>query len=133
MKDDSAFAIDSAFVVDLYDLNKNDGGKLKSLRLINYKAENEMLCENCIFGKQCKLPHKMKHSKTNRSLELVHADIYGPITPTSYNNKNYFITFLDDLTHFCAVYFLKNKSNAFDAFKQHEAIATNRFNQRIRR
>lgn len=69
VKDNSVFAVDSYYLWHkrFAYLNKNDYGKLKSLGLINYKADNEM-CGNCIFGKQCKLPPKMKHSKSNRSL-----------------------------------------------------------------
>lgn len=53
------------------------------------------------------LPYLLVHSKRTKStrvLELVHTDICGPITPRSYNNKSYFISFVDDFSRFVIVY-----------------------------
>jgi transposase InsO family protein len=50
-------------------------------------------------------------------LELIHADIYGLITPTSNSNKRYILLFIDDYSRKAWVYFLVEKSEAFNSFK----------------
>lgn len=54
-------------------------------------------------------------------LELVHSNICGPITPTSNGGKNYVITFIDDFSQKVWVYFLQEKSEAFEVFKSFKA------------
>lgn len=47
----------------------------------------------------------------------MHADICGPITPISNNNKMYLLTFTDDFNRKTWVYFLVEKLEAFIVFK----------------
>ena len=49
----------------------------------------------------------------------------------SFGGKKYFVTFIDDYSRCCAVYFLKNKSEVFDKFKEYEALVTNESNLHI--
>lgn len=51
-------------------------------------------------------------------IELVRADIYGPISPTSNGQKRYLICFIDDFSKKAWVYFLAYKAGAFVTFKQ---------------
>ena len=65
-----------------------------------------------------------------RLLQLVHADICGPIKPISNGKKRYLITFTDDFTRKTWVYFLMEKSEAlaiFKSFKIHVEKETNSF------
>ena len=55
-------------------------------------------------------------------MELVHSDICGPIIPNSNGSKRYIITFIDDYSHKIWVYFLQEKSEAFEAFKSYKAL-----------
>jgi hypothetical protein len=55
--------------------------------------------EACVLGKyqnKSFLKEASYHAKT--TLELIHTDIYGPITPNFYGNHHYFITFIDDFS-----------------------------------
>ena len=56
-----------------------------------------------------------------RVLESIHSDVCGPINPSSNGGKRYFITFIDDYTRKTWVYFLKEKSEAFNTFKSFKA------------
>ena len=65
----------------------------------------------------------MSFLKTSRTpkvekLELVHTDLWGPSSVASLGGSRYYITFIDDLSRKVWVYFLKNKSNAFETFKK---------------
>jgi hypothetical protein len=81
-------------------------------------------CEACILGKQHRLPFNFGNSRRARyPLELVHTDLVGPMQVTSIGGSTYFMTFIDDFSHRTWVYFLKNKSEAFDKFVEFKAQA----------
>ena len=40
-----------------------------------------------------------------------------PLTTLSYGKSRYFLTFIDDFSRYCWVFFLKLKSEVFDIFK----------------
>jgi transposase InsO family protein len=65
---------------------------------------------------------KQANWRASVKLELVHSDICGPIKPESNAKNRYFITFTDDFTRRTWVYFLKEKSGAFDVFKRFKAL-----------
>lgn len=77
-----------------------------------------VVCTDCIMGKQHRdpIPKKSTWRATER-LQLIHADICGPITPTSNSKKRYFVCFIDDFSRKAWVYFLIEKSEAFTSFK----------------
>ena len=50
-------------------------------------------------------------------MELVHSNAYGPINTMSLGKSNYFIIFMDDFSRKFWLFLLKQKSNAFEAFK----------------
>ena len=87
------------------------------------KSQTISFCEGCVVGKMAKKTHKaIGEIRTKRKLELVHSDVCGPITPGSLNGSKYFITFTDDFSRCTAVYFMKEKSEALDKFKEFEAM-----------
>ncbi len=114
-------------------LNYGDLSLMKSNGLLPIKETvKSRFCESCVFGKQARKPFKTNEAVTRFPLELVHSDLCM-ITTTSYDNYRYFITFLDDYTHFCYVYFLYNKSEALSKFKDYCSLASNRFNRNVMR
>lgn len=55
-------------------------------------------------------------------MELVHADICGPISPFLEGNERYFIFFIDDYSRKAWVYFLACKSGTFTTFKLFKSL-----------
>lgn len=94
---------------------------------------NDDLCEACISGKQSRLPFKHAKDKSHikRPLYVVHSDVCGPITPTTVDNKNYFVLFVDQYTHYCVTYLLTYKSDVFAAFKDFVAKSEAKFNTKL--
>ncbi|KAI5316393.1 hypothetical protein L3X38_036100 [Prunus dulcis] len=80
------------------------------------------VCEDCLVGKQQRdsIP-KESTWRASGILQFVHADICGPINPTSNSKKRYLITFIDDFSRKTWVYFLVEKSEAFVVFKNYKA------------
>ncbi|CAL8151793.1 unnamed protein product [Prunus armeniaca] len=76
------------------------------------------VCANCMIGKQHKdsIPKKSNWRATEK-LQLVHADLCGPISPISNSKKRYIICFIDDFTRKAWTYFLVEKSEALSMFK----------------
>ena len=53
----------------------------------------------------------------------MHSKLVGPMQTTSIGKSTYFMTFIDDFSRRTWVYFLKNKSEAFDKFVEFKALA----------
>ena len=73
----------------------------------------------------------MGEIRSSRKLELVHSDVCGPMHTESIGGRKYFVTFIDDYSRCCAVYFVRHKSEVLDKFKEFEAITTNECGHRI--
>ena len=48
------------------------------------------------------------------AIENIHSDVVGKLK-TSYNDFNYYVTFMDDYSRKCWIYLLKNKSDVYNA------------------
>lgn len=87
-------------------LKLSKGDMIERLNINN--AEDKEICSICAQSKITRQSFKkVSEEKSKRPLELVHSDICGPIIPTStYDSKNYFLTFLDDYpyTYVCPLY-----------------------------
>lgn len=59
--------------------------------------------------------------RASRPLELIHSDVCGPMEETSIGGSRYFILFIDDYSRRLSIYFLKNKSEALDAFETYKS------------
>jgi Integrase core domain len=90
-------------------------------RLPNLEFEKKFY-EGCVIEKQTRRSFEKSQYQAKWSLELIHTDICGLITPGSFNGKRYFITFIDDFFRKCWVYFLKEKSKAFEIFKKFKVM-----------
>lgn len=90
----------------------------------------EIVCEVCMKGKQNKenIPKKSMW-RASRGLELVHSDICGPITPTSTSKKRYIINFIDDFSRKCWSFFISEKSEALQTFKEFKAAVERELGQ----
>lgn len=113
-------------------LAKNNMVEGVNISMNNLKGYNSEICSICAQTKITRLPFtKVSGKVTKRPLEVVHSDICGPISPTTYDNKRYFLTFLDDYTHFSMVYLLESKNEVFKCFTEFEARVTNLTGYRI--
>ncbi|GJT03883.1 retrovirus-related pol polyprotein from transposon TNT 1-94 [Tanacetum coccineum] len=76
------------------------------------------VCKDCLVGKHHREPFPSKSTwRASQVLELIHADLCGPISPASNSNKRYTLCFIDDFSRKSWVYFLTEKSETFYYFK----------------
>lgn len=103
------------------------------IKLIEKVYLQEKICEACIYGKQARLPFAKAKGKSyvKRPLFIIYSDVCGPITPTTYDKKNYLVVFIDDYTHYTVTYLISYKSEVFTAFKDFVAKSQVHFNLKI--
>ncbi|GJW07799.1 retrovirus-related pol polyprotein from transposon TNT 1-94 [Tanacetum coccineum] len=95
-------------------------GMVKGLDQIDHPNQ---VCEGCLLGKHVRSSFsKEATSRAKEPLQLIHTDLCGPITPSSHGKNHYFILFINDFSRKTWVYFLKEKSQAFEAFKTFKAM-----------
>ena len=82
------------------------------------------LCHSCLAGKQSRIPFpKTTVFRANAPLELVFADICGPISPPTLGGSQYFLLILDDYSRLMWVAMMKLKSQALSHFQKFKLLA----------
>lgn len=76
-----------------------------------------MRCDICAKGNMSALPFVKSGGPCNKKLHIVFSDIVGPMNCESKSGAKYFITFIDDCTRWCEVFFLSAKSKALEALQ----------------
>ena len=81
------------------------------------------LCEVWIMGKAHRLKFATSTHQTKSILEYIHSDLWGsPQVPISLSGAQYFISLVDDYSRKVWLYFLKQKSEAFNKFKEWKTL-----------
>jgi hypothetical protein len=80
------------------------------LGLMNVAFEKDRPCGSCQAGKQVRAPHHTKNIiTTTRPLEMLHMDLFGPITYISISGNKYGLVIIDDYSRFTWVFLCKIK------------------------
>lgn len=96
--------------------------------------DDTVVCEPCLTGKIVRLPFQSSRERRSmRPLELVHSDVCGPIVPHTWDGKKFFISFIDDYSHFTIIYLMASKDQVLHIFREYEALVTAHFGSRISR
>ena len=91
------------------------------------------LCQSCVAGKHHRTSFPKKSTfQATEPLELIHADICGPITPPTLGGSCYFFLIIDDYSWLTWVSMLQCKSDAFYAFKLFKNLAETKKGLRIK-
>ena len=96
------------------------------------KVEPQSFCEGCVQGKATRhKPKPLGEILSTRRLEKVHSDVCGPMQTASNSRKKYMVTFVDDYSRSCAVYFMAHKSDTFVTFQEFHTKVTGESGERI--
>lgn len=117
--------------INYKDLNMMHQGAVEGLTCSG-KLSCDELCEVCCEGKQARLSFKNTGNRAKSRLEMVHADLCGPMEVPSLAGSRYFLLFEDDFTRMGFVYFLKNKDQAMGFFKEFKEMVENQTNTKIK-
>ena len=87
------------------------------------KSKDIDFCESCMEGKHHRSKFPVNESgRAKEPLDLVHSDVCGKMSTKSLSGTEYFLTFIDDYTHYVWVYVLKHKDEVFSKFLEWKAL-----------
>jgi transposase InsO family protein len=82
-------------------------------------------CEHCVYGKKNRVRFPSGATRAEGILQLVHNDVFGPVSVPSLGKSVYYVSFIDDFSRNTWIYFLRKKSEVFDRFKEFKALVEN--------
>lgn len=97
-------------------------------------SQPKEVCTGCLMSKQTRrklFPSKASYCAT-KALELVHGDLCGPVSPGTPTGNKYIFLLVYDYTRVMGAYLLKNKDEAFEAFKRFRALVENNLYKKIK-
>jgi hypothetical protein len=83
------------------------------------------LCEHCVYGKKNRVRFPSGATRAEGILQLVHSDVFGPVSGPSLGKYIYYVSFIDDFLRNTWIYFLRKKSEVFDKLKEFKALVEN--------
>ena len=92
----------------------------------------DRICEPCLAGKLNRHPIPRFASRKLTRIALVHTDLKGKLPVRSQEGYQYWMVFVCDASRFWALAYLRQKSDAFGAFKAYKAYAENTLGLRIK-
>lgn len=86
------------------------------------KVVGKCECDSCIKGKNTRKPFTPVTTRASAPLELIHADICGPVEG-AIGGGRYMLLFIDDHTRWTSCFILSRKSEAMEKFQEWLALA----------
>ena len=74
-------------------------------------------CSTCSLSKSTKTTPPLATTRSTKPFELIHSDLSGKFSTQSLGKSLYYITFINDLTRYTWIRFLRHKSDAAKAIK----------------
>jgi hypothetical protein len=94
-------------------------------------SKNE-ICKGCMIGKNIKKAFPSSDNRAQGILDMVLYDVCGSMSSPSLNVFLYYVIFIDDYSRKCWIYFLKDKSDTFDKFKEYKTFIEKQIGKHIR-
>ena len=82
-------------------------------------------CEHCLYGKKNRVRFPTGAKRAEGILQLVHSDVFGPVSVPSLGKSVYYVSFIDDFSRKAWIYFLGKKSKVFGRFKEFRVLVEN--------
>jgi hypothetical protein len=89
-------------------------------------------CEHFIYGKQNQVIFPSSATREKGILDLIHIDVFGPVSVPSLGKSVYYVSFIDDFSRNTWIYFLRKKSEVFDKFKEFKVLVENQTEKKIK-
>ena len=78
------------------------------------------------------LPFPTYGTRANTCFEIIHSDVWGVTPIISHAQYKYFMTFIDDYSHFTWIYFLHTKAEVLTVFRSFVAYIETQFSTTIK-
>lgn len=77
--------------------------------ILYFVYDSQHSCDVCPLIKQTKLSFSISSIQSTYSFDLIYCDIWDPYKIKTYSNAHYFLTIMDDCTHFTWISLMKFK------------------------
>jgi hypothetical protein len=94
--------------------------------------DNKGVCDVCHLAKHKRKPYKISSTKAVKPFEIIHMDIWGPISTTSINGFSYFLTAVDDYSRFTWTIFMKHKSETRQNIMNFVHMVETQYNSKVK-
>ena len=81
-------------------------------------GKRDFECGVCVEGKMAQYRCREPDKRATKPLDLVHADLAGPVDPMAKDGFRYALAFVDDYSGLVMIYFLKHKGDTVNATKR---------------
>ena len=81
-------------------------------------GKRDFECGVCVEGKMTQYRCREPDKRATKPLDLVHADLAGPVDPMAKDGFRYALAFVDDYSGLVMIYFLKHKGDTVNATKR---------------
>jgi GAG-pre-integrase domain len=103
-----------------------------SSKQLHCNSTKFQVCDSCSQAKSHKQPFLSSTTTTNKPLEFVHCDLWGPSPIVSHSGCRYYLLFTDQYSRFNWIYFCSNKSDVASLFEQFKSLIKNLFSTSIK-
>ena len=79
-------------------------------------------CSGCKLAKFSALFFNRSISVSSSPFDLIHSDVWGPSPVATKGGSRYYISFIDDHTHYYWVYLIKHRSEFFEIYAAFRAL-----------
>ena len=79
-------------------------------------------CSGCELAKFSALPFNQSIFVSSSPFDLIHSDVWRPSPIPTKGGSRYYVSFIDDHTHYCRVYLMKHRFEFFEIYKAFRAL-----------
>jgi hypothetical protein len=94
-------------------------------------STGKSICDICPLAKQKRLSFPLSMHTSTQVFQLIHIDIWGPFSVTSYSGHQFFLTIVDDYSRFTWLFLMKTKSETRGLLNNFLIYVHTQFNTRI--
>ena len=96
------------------------------------QAKHDGVCKGCAKGNNTKKTFPSSENKAKGILEIIHSNVCGPMSSSSLSGYVYYVSFIDAFSRKTWIYFMKNKDEVFNKFKEFKSLIENHTKKKIK-
>ena len=104
---------------------------LSSTKAIIINKSSSQMCDACRMGKSTRIPFLSSDFVSNKCLERIHFDLWGPSPVISTQGFQYYVILIDNYFRYAWFYPLKLKSDFLPVFLAFQSMVENQFGTKI--
>ena len=96
-------------------------------------VRTKYFCRSCMRGKQTKSVLRTNYSRSMEKGAVIHTDVCGPMSVSSFSDCRYFVLFVDEFSGYINVVPIKHKSDVKREFQRYHAWIERKFGCTVKR